>query len=207
MKGAHFPGKTVIGLTGGVGSGKSMVLDYLREAFDACTIEADTVCAALIEKNGSSYEEIVSLLGKDILARDGSIDRSLMSRCIFSDGALREKVNQILHPATFEAAKKLIGESDAAIVIYESAIPKEARFSELCDKVLYVYTPEKMRISRLEESRGYSPEKTKAIMASQPDSKTYKSLSDATLLNGRSRKECLRRLRAILKDWGIQAKR
>ena len=201
---ALFPGKMVLGLTGGVGSGKSMVMGFLRESFGAFTIEADKVCAALIEKDGSSFEDMLSLMGSEILDQEGAIDRSKMSRLIFSDSTLREKVNQILHPATFEAARALIEATDSPLIVYESAIPRQARLKELCHRVLYVYTPLKLRISRLEEARGYSPEKTKAIMASQPDHETYRSLSDATLYNGRSQKECFRRLKAIMKEWGVQ---
>ncbi|MBP5225008.1 MAG: dephospho-CoA kinase, partial [Lachnospiraceae bacterium] len=74
-----FPGKTVIGMTGGVGSGKSLVLTLLKEKYGACVLEADKVCRTLIEKEGSAFDGVVTLLGPQVLTRDGRIDKAVMA--------------------------------------------------------------------------------------------------------------------------------
>ena len=202
MKGL-FPGKTVIGMTGGVGSGKSLVLTLLKEKYGACILEADRVCKTLIEKEGRAFDSIVSLLGPGILAADGSIDKAKMAGIIFRDAGKLEAVNRVLHPATFEEVCRLTEEAEETLIVYESAIPWEARFPELCDWILYVYAPRKLRLERLSASRGYSTQKSLSIMKNQPSEKEYRSLADAVLNNAGGLSDTEKRLARILKRWGL----
>lgn len=196
--------KLVIGLTGGVGAGKSTVSGLLQKHYGALLIEADRICADLITPQGSSFAAVVNLLGDSVLDASGAIDRKKMAGMIFSDPSLRLSVNRILHPATFAAVRKRIAKSRKKLIVYESAIPYEARFGALCDKVLYVYASRRSREERLMASRGYSPEKIWSIMASQPDEAAYYSLADGVVNNDGSAADCLARLEALMSDWGLE---
>ena len=112
-------------------------------------------------------------------------------------------MNRILNPATFEEVCRLTNEADETLVVYESAIPREARFPELCDRILYVYAPRKLRIQRLMASRGYSREKALSIMKNQPSEKEYRQLAGAVLNNAGGVADTERRLARILKGWGL----
>ena len=199
----HIPGKTVLGVTGGVGSGKSRILTLLREKYGACVIEADQVSKSLIEKDGSAYGAIVSLLGEQILDGEGNIRRPVMAQIIFHDPEKLAAVNAILHPATFEAVLRHTKEAPQRLIVYESAIPKEARFPELCDRILYVYTPRKDRLERLHASRDYSEERSRSIMRSQPSDRAYRAMADAVLDNSGSIEETEAALKRRMARWGI----
>lgn len=201
---SKYKNKLVIGLTGGVGAGKSTVSGLLKKHYGALVLEADRICADLITPQGSSFEAVVDLLGNAVLDEQGAIDRKKMAGMIFTDASLRLSVNRILHPATFEAVRRRIMKSRKKLIVYESAIPYEARFGELCDKVLYVYASLRVRGERLASSRGYSPEKIRSIMASQPEEALYYRLADGVVNNEGDREDCLIRLEAVLSDWGLE---
>ena len=203
---SRFPGKTVIGLTGGVGSGKSLILDMLRDRYGALVLQADRVCNTLIENRGPAADAVIGLLGNGITDAEGLIDKKAMAAVIFSDPSLRLGVNRILHPATFDAVVKMIEEAHEELIIYEAALPAEARFNEICSRVLYVYAPRKIRAERLEKSRGYSREKSLAIMRSQLSEKQFRELADAAVDNGGSTEKTLASLDRIMKRWGIRRK-
>ena len=198
-----IPGKTVIGMTGGVGAGKSFVLTILRERYGAFILEADRVSKSLIEKNGSAYDAVIGLLGSGILDPSGEIDKGKMASLIFQDPGLLSAVNRILHPATFEAVVRQIRQAEETLIVYESALPHEARFPELCRHVLYVYTPKFQRIERLQASRGSSREKCESIMRNQLTEAAYRSCSDAVLYNNGTPEETAKRLERIMKKWGL----
>ena len=122
---------------------------------------------------------------------------------IFRDPEKRKAVNAILHPATFRQVLRLTEEAPEALVVYESAIPVEARFSELCDKILYLYAPRRDRTERLIRTRSYSPERCRNIMRSQPTEKEYRAMADAVLDNSGTPEETARRLKRLLKKWGL----
>lgn len=196
--------KTVIGLTGGVGAGKSTVCALLKEHYGALILEADKICAGLMTPQGEAFEALVKLLGPEVLTPAGEIDRAKMAELIFAQPALRLQVNRILHPATFQAVQMRIRNSRKKLIVYESAIPYEARFSELCDKVLYVYASAESRKARLMASRGYSPEKVKTIMASQPEEALYYELADGVVNNEGDAASCLTNLEIVLSAWGLE---
>ncbi|MBP3729419.1 MAG: dephospho-CoA kinase [Lachnospiraceae bacterium] len=197
--------KIIIGLTGGVGAGKSMVTGLLKKQYGALILEADSICRKLMEPAGPAYDAVLDCLGSGILRSDGTIDTAAMARIIFQDSEKRSRINGILHPATFEAVRKRMSNSRKKLIVYESALPREARFSELCDYVLLVSASEEIRRKRLAASRGYSDEKISAIMESQLSEQAFRQLSDAVLVNESDEAQCAAELKRILTDWGITA--
>lgn len=197
--------KTVIGLTGGVGAGKSTVTHVLKKEYGALVLEADAICKKLMEPGGPAYDEIAGLLGTEVLLPGGEIDKKRMAQMIFEDPARRAAVNRILHPATYEAVKKRIRNTRKKLIVYEAALPYEARFSELCDKVLYVYASPAVRRERLKASRGYPDEKISAIMRSQLSEEDFYRMADAAVNNDGDEESCRAALRERMAAWGIAA--
>jgi dephospho-CoA kinase len=161
----------VIGVTGGVGAGKSSVLKYFRENENARLLIADEIAHDLMEPGGACYPKLCELLGNSVLKEDGTIDRMKMAEVIFGDDSIRKKVNAIVHPAVQQYIKDALAkereQSQKDYVIIEAALFIEEKCYELCDESWYVYTSEENRTQRLMRDRHYSKEKVESIMASQ----------------------------------------
>lgn len=169
----------VIGITGGVGAGKSAILSYLEERYRAKIILADDVANELKEPGRSCYEPIVTLLGKGILMDDGSgeIDRKKMAAAIFADKALLQKVNEIIHPAVKQEIIRRIEEAEKtgqyAYCFVEAALLIEDHYETVVEEMWLIDTKQEIRRERLKANRGYSDEKVDAIMKSQMDRDSY----------------------------------
>ncbi len=202
----RFPGKTVIGLTGGVGSGKSTVTDYLREKYHARIIQADRVSEELQQPGGAAYEPMLALFGSGITAADGTFDRRKIAEIVFQDESRLAALNAIVHPLTLEAVKKQILDASEELVVYEAALPKEAAFTDICDEVWYVYASEETRSSRLFFYRGYSFEKIESIMARQLSDAAFRTAADRVIDNDASVAEAHRSadkaMKALLRSRG-----
>ncbi len=161
----------IIGVTGGVGAGKSTVLNMLEEMTSCIVIRTDEVAKETTVPGGEAYEQIVELLGKEVLAEDKSIDRRKMAARIFSDEKLCARVNAVIHPLTKkEVERRLKKAAEAGIYDYafvEAALLIEAGYDDICEEFWYVYVPGEERIKRLMADRGYSREKCISIMSNQ----------------------------------------
>ena len=182
----------VIGITGGVGCGKSLVLALLREKFGFICVEADLVAKEIQEPGGSCYGEIVKLLGRDILEPDGTICRKLMAERIFGDDVLREKVNSIVHPGVISEIKRKVETAEvngAEFIFVEAALLLESGLSEICQEVWYVSCDYEVRVKRLMENRGYERSKTDAIIRSQKSDAFFRENCDEVIDNSGSYEE------------------
>lgn len=160
----------IIGITGGVGSGKTQLLAYIREHYNCGTVLADEAAARLQEPGGSCYSQIVGLLGKEILRTDGTIDRQLMAGKIFVDRHLLEQVNAVVHPAVRDFVKGRIQENRVEkkdFFFLEAALLIEAGYEEIVDEFWYIYTDVEERRRRLIKSRGYTQERIDSIIKEQ----------------------------------------
>lgn len=160
----------IIGITGGVGSGKSRVLSYIEEHFPAVICQADQVAWKLQEPGEECYKAIVSYFGKGVLNADNTINRGTLGKIVFSDEEKRLMLNQIMHPAVKKYIINQIElekEKGTQVFVLEAALLLEENYGEICDELWYIYCNEQIRRLRLKESRQYSDEKMDAIMASQ----------------------------------------
>lgn len=161
----------VVGITGGIGAGKSQVLSYLKEHTRCRIIIADQVAHELEEPGGRCYQPIVSILGTAILTEDGRIDRAKMAARIFADGKLLSQINAIVHPAVKEYITGVIAEERAGdridYLFIEAALLIEAGYKTTVDELWYIHTDMQVRRERLKASRGYSDEKIDSIMNGQ----------------------------------------
>ncbi len=176
----------IIGITGGVGAGKSTVLDYLREQFHAYVIQADQVGHQVMEPGEICYSQVIALFGEHILKKDNTIDRKAVSDVVFGNEEKLKKLNGIIHPAVRQSVLEgiqLQKEKKTAIVVVEAALLLEEHYEKFCDKVWYVHTDREIRISRLMENRGYSREKSESIISSQAPDEYFAKHADYIIRN------------------------
>ncbi len=177
----------IIGITGGVGCGKSEVIRYIMKNYNCFVIFADDVAKQLQQKGNLCYDRIVALLGEKILSYDGEIDKTKMAAKIFADAALLEKVNAIIHPAVYDYVEEKIAEQkekkEIDFFIIEAALLIECGYGKIVDEMWYVYTSDEVRRERLKRSRGYSDEKINQIFSSQLSYDEFKSASTFMLDN------------------------
>ncbi len=161
----------VIGITGGVGAGKSEILAYLKEHCRCRIIMADRLAETLEEPGQVCYLQIVSLLGQDILQEDGRIDRRKMAAKIFADGKLLTAVNAMIHPAVKEYILQIIQTEKVEDVLdylfIEAALLIEDGYDKIVDELWYIHADAEVRRQRLKASRGYTDEKIDNILGQQ----------------------------------------
>ncbi len=186
-------GKRVIGITGGVGSGKSRILSVLKSEYAAEVIQADQVAAELEEPGQEGLALLVERFGTDILDWNGTLDRKAFADRVFADPAALADVNRIIHPLTIREMKRRIEASGATLVAVEAALFDEES-KKLCDEMWLIDTDEETRIGRLMRDRGYSYEKCKSIMKNQPSKKQFLALSDQVIDNNGSVEDIRRQL-------------
>ena len=171
-----------IGITGGIGAGKSLVLSYIKEHYRAVVYEADGIAHLIKEPGQKCYEPLIKLLGREVLSEDGRIDKSRMAEMIFADAALLQKVNAIIHPGVKEFVLTTIREEeqkkDKDFFVLEAALLIEEGYDKILDELWYVRAKEEVRKRRLKETRSYTEEKIEQIMKSQlPDTMFLKHCS------------------------------
>ena len=177
----------VIGITGGVGCGKSKVMEYVSSHYNCEVIYADTVAYDLEQPGQACYKPIVDLFGKSIVNEDGNLNRNEMARQMFSNNSLLEAVNSIVHPAVWDFIVNRIEElKKTGVTKYlflEAALLIECGYKAIVDEMWYVYVDESIRRERLKKSRGYSDEKIDQILASQLSDDEFRANVDKILDN------------------------
>ena len=191
----------VLGLTGGVGAGKSRILELFSHDYGAQVIQADLVARKLEDPGQPGLTGLVSLFGTGILQKDGTLDRKGFADRIFGNPEALIRVNALIHPLTWNEIKRQIRESSAELIVVEAALFDE-RSREVCQYLLYVDTQDEIRIQRLMENRGYSREKCLDIMKNQADRNDFLKLADFVIDNSGSLEESRLQIRRILKKTG-----
>lgn len=168
-----------IGITGGVGAGKTAILSYLESNYPCRVMLADEIAHDVMEPGRDCYRKLQELFAKDqVFEADGQIDRKRMAQVLFSDEEKRLALNNIVHPAVKQYVIDEMNRERAAqkneVLILEAALLIEEHYDEICDELWYIYTREDVREARLMESRGYSREKVQQIFASQLKEAEYR---------------------------------
>lgn len=190
-------GKFMLGITGGVGSGKSRILAILKEDYGFHVIQADQVAKDLMQPGMESYLAVVGYLGPSVLLEDKSLDRAAMAEIIFHDPEKRRGVDERTHPLVWKVAMEEAMAAKEDRVVIEAAIPSK-EFRDKCSEMWYVYTSRENRIKRLGENRGYTVEKTLAIMENQVSEETFRAFSDAVIDNNGTLEETRAQIQALL---------
>ena len=193
----------VIGITGGIGSGKSRILDEMEASYHARVLKTDEVAHKLQEPGHSCYDEIIRTFGKEILDGDGSINRTNLGNLVFSDAGQLERLNRIVHPAVKQYVREEIARArkeGVSIFLLESALLMEDHYEELCDELWYIFVERRIRFSRLKESRPLSDEKVRQIMEKQADEAAYRAYCDVTIDNSGTFEETKRQIETTIRE-------
>ena len=180
-----------IGITGGVGAGKSEILSYLGKKNGVRVMLADEIAHELMEAGTDCYKSLRQTFNdEDIWNSDGSFNREKLAKVIFSDKIKRDIMNSIVHPAVKEYVirqqeyEKERGE--LSLLVLEAALLIEEHYDKICDELWYIYTSEENRRDRLKASRGYSDEKIDNIFKSQLSEEEYRKYCAVVINNNGS---------------------
>lgn len=176
----------IIGITGGIGCGKSTVLAWLEEKHQAVILETDRIAHKLMEPGNKVYLDIVKNFGEGILVSDGQIDRKALGGIVFSDEEKLKLLNSLTHPAVKMYVRERIAEEEkkgTELAVVEAALLLEDHYDEICDEIWYIYTSEANRRERLKSSRGLTDEKITEILGSQSSEQFYLDGSDRVIHN------------------------
>ncbi len=192
----------VIGITGGVGAGKSRILHFLEEAFHARVFEADRAGHQVMEPGTEAFREIRRVFGEGILGDDGGIDRRALGEIVFSSQEKRACLNGIIHPAVKKMAVEEIvrarEEGETSLFVIEAALLIEDRYEEICEELWYIYADREVRRERLRASRGYSDEKITAVFESQLSDERFREHCRAVIDNSGPIEMAYRQIRDLL---------
>lgn len=176
----------ILGITGGVGSGKSAVLDYLEAEYHAVICQLDDV-ARMLQQNGQvCFTKIVETFGEEVIGKDRELDRQKLSEIVFSDAKKLQQLNEIVHPEVKQWVIKDIADKEnlgVPLYVIEAALLPTAGYETICDEMWYIYTNEKVRTERLKASRGYSEERIRNMIASQPKEEIFRKACCAVIEN------------------------
>lgn len=194
----------VIGVTGGVGAGKSTVLKYLQEKYHAKVYLADEIAKELLMPGQECYKQVRAIFPPEVFAEDGTIHREKMASLIFTHPEYRQKQNDIVFPAVKQYFRRKIEQERAngtSLMIIEAALLIEEHYEEICDELWYIHADEAVRRKRLADSRGYSQEKITAIMNSQLSQEEFLMHTDVMIDNSFDEGKTLESIDRILQDY------
>ena len=171
----------VIGVMGGIGSGKSEVLKYMQDKHNAVIIEADKIAHDILFNDEKVKVEVKKIFPE---AFDGDeINSDKIAEIAFNDPNKLDALNELTHPPTINEIIKQISNAITKYVVVESALFLGEEVADLTDELWFIYCDKKERIRRLVETRGYSKEKAVAIIANQPNDEDYNSAADEFIDN------------------------
>jgi dephospho-CoA kinase len=175
-----------IGVTGGIGSGKSTVCKEF-ERLGRTVIYADPLARELMEKDRDLKRRIVDAFGATAFLHDGAVNRALLAELIFSSSSARARMNAIVHPFVFEAVERIIATGPARrgepYVLIEAALVYETGMEKMLDAVLLVDAPAEVRAARLAGRDGLTPEQITKRMSSQDSTEKHRKRADFVLDN------------------------
>lgn len=174
----------LIGLTGGIASGKSTVARRLYE-HGAVHLDADQLARKVVEPGTPALAAIAETFGPEVLRADGSLDRERLGRIVFGDDAARAKLNVIVHPAVRELSGRLIAKAEAenpdAVVVYDVPLLVEANVDHPFDLVVVTDAPKRTQVKRLVEQRGLDPLQAEARVDAQIDREARLKVADVVI--------------------------
>ena len=191
----------LVGLTGGVGSGKSTVAEMMRE-LGAEVVDADEATHAVYEPGNPGFDAVVREFG-DAYVDGGRIDRSRLGELVFRDDDARRRLNSIVHPLvrdwmaqrTAEAAER-----GAEVVVQDVPLLFENGLERLFSSVVLVYVPEELQVERLVSGRGFAPERARAMIAAQMPIENKRGLAHHVINNTGTREETQAQVKAVWKQ-------
>jgi dephospho-CoA kinase len=194
--------RVLIGLTGNIATGKSVVGRMLAE-LGARVIDADKVAHEVMQPGGPAYDAVIEAFGREILAADGTVDRGKLGAIVFSDPAALQRLESAVHPATITEVGQRIARAEEAVVVVEAIKLIEAGMHRAYDALWVVTAPRDLQIARLMATRGFATEEAALRVDAQPPQEEKAALADWVIVNDGDLDELRRKVEAA---WaGIQA--
>lgn len=196
----------VIGLTGGIASGKSTVSTMLKE-LDISVIDADVEARLAVQKGEPAYAKIIEVFSHGILLPNKEIDRQKLGSIIFHNSEKRKLLNEIVHPEVRKRMTRQIEEANQnqeELVVLDIPLLFESKLTYMVDKTLLVYVDRSVQLQRLMERNNLSALEAEARVNSQIPLSEKVSIADAVINNNGSIKETKKQLNDILIQWGIK---
>ena len=196
------PAPLRIGLTGGIGSGKSTVAAALA-ALGASVIDTDAIARSLTQLGGAAIAAIAAQFGAEFVDASGALDRSRMRELAFADPAARQRLEAILHPLIrAETARQAEAAQGTAIVFDVPLLIESGRWREQVDRVLVVDCREATQVERVMARSGWTREAVQAVLAQQASRRSRRAGADAVIYNdGLSHEELRAEVRALWEGW------
>lgn len=195
----------IIGLTGGIASGKSTVSNMLKTK-GFTIVDADIAARKVVEPGELAYEQIIEAFGEGILLQDLTLDRKKLGSLIFADEALRMKLNSIVHPAVrawMTREKDRAIENGKKTVFLDIPLLFESRLTYMVERTILVYVDEETQLKRLMARNGLSEKEAQMRIRAQMPLSEKKALADAVLDNNGSLEETKQQLEKIVSDWQL----
>jgi dephospho-CoA kinase len=192
-----------IGLTGGIGSGKSTVARLLA-GHGAKVVDTDGISRGLTQAGGAAMPALREAFGDGVIGLDGGLDRDQMRRLAFADGTARSKLEAILHPMiSAEAQREAAAATDAAVIVFDIPLLVESgRWRDSVHRVLVVDCSESTQVARVVARSGWTADSVKAVMAAQATRERRNSIANDVVVNdGISQADLARRVEALWKAW------
>jgi dephospho-CoA kinase len=201
----NFPvtGPLLIGLTGGISSGKSTVLQHLRQA-GYSVIDADKLGHKVLEQGNPGYNKVVKCFGNQILNPDGSVNRTALGRIVFVDAEKLKQLNEISHPIIEEMIQnefeESVSDSNGGIVFLEAALLIEANWYKVCGHIWVVSLDPTVALSRLKERDNLSETEAKLRVGAQLDQEERLAYADVVLQNEGTHEELFTQTQQALQE-------
>lgn len=193
----------VIGLTGGIATGKSTVTKMMKR-LGVPVIDADQIARQVVEPGRSAYQAVIKQFGEDILLENGQINRPKLGSIVFADKEKREQLNQIVHPAVRQEMLQLRDqyiERGVKSVVLDIPLLFESKLTNMVDKVIVVYVPKQLQLKRLINRDQFTePEALQRIDAQLPIIEKAKQ-ADAVIDNRYTKENTFLQLKYILQQW------
>lgn len=174
----------LIGLTGGIASGKSTVARRLVE-HGAVHLDADQLARRVVEPGSACLDAIAEEFGPEVLRADGTLDREKLGGIVFHDDAARARLNAIVHPAVRELSGRLIAKAEAedpdAVVVYDVPLLVEAQVDHPFDLIVVTSAPRRTQVKRLVEERGLDPIQAEARVDAQAGNTERLAVADVVI--------------------------
>jgi dephospho-CoA kinase len=188
--------KLLVGLTGGIGSGKSAAADEFAR-LGATVVDTDAISHELTAAGGAALPQIEAVFGKGALGPDGALERKRMRERVFADPAERRALEGILHPMIREESRRRIAAAPGPYVVHVVPLLVESgEYARRVDRVLVVDVPEEVQVARV-RSRGLAEEQIRRIIASQASRAERLAAADDVIDNGGSLEALRARVRAL----------
>lgn len=197
---------TIIGLTGGIASGKSTVSNMLKKRGFAI-IDADVAARVVVEPGEKAYEAVIEAFGETILMDDKKINRKKLGSIIFQDEEKRKMLNSIVHPAVrkqMEEWKQDAIATEKQTIIYDIPLLFESKLTGLVDRTIVVFVNENIQLDRLMSRNELTESEAKARISSQLPLSDKVKLADAVIDNNGEVKDTERQVEFLISEWKLQ---